>query len=238
MYTSLSPDAQEIAREFREYAYNVSHDLSAPVRGMVEFSRLLSTDQADVLSKDGKLYLALIIENGEKLYHMMDGLLAYSRLNTANPFSDVDCNLLLKNCLIVWDKIDTIYSSITEIVSLPVVNADAEQIMQLFMILLDNAFKFHLPGSKPYIRVSAQRQAQEWCFSIADNGIGIDPAFGQRIFKLFQRLHTDREYPGIGAGLALAQKIVHHHGGKIWFEPTPRQGTTFLFTIPDKGSVA
>lgn len=102
----------------------------------------------------------------------------------------------------------------------------------LFLALIENAIKFHVEGGVRRVNISAHQKESVWEFAIADNGIGIAPSFHERIFKIFQRLHTDEEYPGVGMGLTLAQKIVGRHGGKIWCDSTPGQGATFLFTLP------
>ena len=223
---------QAIAREFRDYAYSVSHDLGSHARAMVEFSRLLSTDHAPALNDEGRLYLSLIVENGEKMYRMMEGLLAYSRLNTmAQPFSRTDCNLLVtEGMLALQEKMHAAEDAI-EAEALPVIQADAGQMRQLFLILLDNALKFRAPGAPLRVKISASEEKDGWQFAVADNGIGMEPQFGERIFRLFQRLHPEEEYPGAGIGLALAQKIVQRHGGRIWVETGLGRGSTFYFTI-------
>lgn len=224
---------ERLAQEFKDYAYAVSHDLGAPVRAMVEFSRLLVGEHSAALNDEGKLFLSLVIENGEKLQKMMEGLLDYSRLNiTAGPFAEVDCNEILANChKQLADKITTLKGKI-EISNLPCIKGDAKQITQLFMYLLDNALKFQPRYQAPHIKINAQAQGIMWMFTIVDNGIGIEQAYQQKIFQLFQRLHSDTDYPGIGMGLTLAQKIVHLHGGEISIKPTADGGTAVIFTLP------
>jgi chemotaxis family two-component system sensor kinase Cph1 len=164
---------------------------------------------------------------------MFSGLLEYSRINTlAKPFSHVDCNTVLDHCRLVFqDKIKASKATLT-IEPLPVIDMDAEQCMQLFLALLDNALKFHAANNPPDIKVFAEKRENRWLFTVQDNGIGIDPKFYQKIFLLFQRLHTDEEYPGAGIGLAFAKKIVERHGGKIWVDSTPGAGASFRFSIP------
>lgn len=224
---------ESAANEFREYAYGVSHDLSAPVRAMVEFSRLLTTEHAASLNDEGREYLSLIIESGAKLQAMMDGLLQYSRLNTeARPFRDVSAGEALQRCRSAMSERIAASGAELQVAELPVVQADSEQLTQLFSALIDNAISFQPPGRKPVIQISAEQVDGYWRFAVADNGIGIAPRFHEKIFKLFQRLHADEEYPGVGIGLFLAQKIVHRHGGAIWCEPVAGQGTCFYFTLP------
>lgn len=227
----LHPDADTIAAEFQEYAYSVSHDLSAPVRAMVEFSKLLGSEHAEALNGEAREYLSLIVDNGEKLQQMMRGLLDYSRLNTAaQPYTVIDCHNLVQNCREVLTK--DYPAAVIEVEPLPTLEADGNQMKQLFLILLENACKFQPAGAVPQVKVSSVRQNDRWQFSIADNGIGIDARFRKKIFKLFQRLHAEGEYPGAGIGLALAQKIVTRHGGAIGCEAGTGQGSTFLFTLP------
>lgn len=219
--------------EFKDYAYSVSHDLSAPIRAMVGFSNILAEEHAGSLNDEGKEYLALIVQSGQKLQAMMEGLLAYSRLNTQfkSP-SRVDCNLVLDQCRTVFDEEIKSKGATLEISNLPAVRADADQAFQLFTVLLDNALKFQPRGNKPHISIAAERAGSFWQFTVADNGIGVKPPHYAKIFKLFQRLHTDEEFPGVGVGLTLAEKIVHRHGGIISCTSSGMQGLKILFTLP------
>ncbi len=231
--TVLSPDAEKIAQQFKEFAYIVSHDLNTPLRGVVEFSKLLKAEHHDVLNEEGKEYLALIIESGEKMQNMLVGLLDFSRLNTmSKPLSKVNCNKILEDCKVVLkDKIETTKGKL-EIATLPLVMADADQLMQLFLALIDNSLKFHVAGATPHVWVSAERSGDIWVFTVRDNGIGIEHEFHKRVMQPFQRLHTDIEYSGVGMGLTLAKKIVDRHGGRIWIDSTLGQGSSFVFTLP------
>ncbi|MDR3448920.1 MAG: ATP-binding protein [Alphaproteobacteria bacterium] len=229
----------EIASEFRDYVYGVSHDVSAPVRAMVEFSRLLTGDHVSHLDEEGRLYLSLIIDNGEKLQKMMAGLLDYSRLNTeARPFAPVDCDAAVKDALLSLDDIIRAKQARIECGPMPVIIGDATQIWQLFVALIDNALKFQQAGSIPHIKIAAEKHKDMWQFSVSDNGIGIDERFREKIFTVFQRLHSGDDFPGIGIGLTLARKIVRRHGGEIRAESHPGPGVTLLFTLPVQGIVA
>jgi light-regulated signal transduction histidine kinase (bacteriophytochrome) len=200
---------------------------------MVEFSKLLANEHRHELSRDAKEYLAIIVDSGHRLQQMMSGLLHYSRLNTmARPFVDVSAEVIVKNCLTVMESAIAESQAVIEVGALPVLHADMEQLMQLFCILLDNALKFQPAGNRPNIQISAQEKNGFWQFAVADNGIGIAPDYQGKIFGLFQRLHTEDEYPGVGIGLKLAQKIVQRRGGAIWCESSAGQGATFYFTIP------
>jgi chemotaxis family two-component system sensor kinase Cph1 len=228
-------DTNQIEQEFKEFTYIISHDLSAPLRTVVEFSRLLNSEYADKLDGEAKEYLGLITEGGLKLQTMLQGLLDYSRLNTmAKPPSLVNCNTILADCQLVLKNEMKAKKAVLEIGTLPTVKADAEQLMQLFLILLNNALKFNA-GNPPRINIGAEQNDAYWIFSIRDNGIGIPAEFYDRIFKPFQRLHTESEYEGIGMGLSLAKKIAERHGGRVWVESVLGKGSCFMFSIPLHG---
>ncbi len=222
-----------IKEEFKQYAYSVSHDVSAPVRAMVEFAKLLSTEEAYALSPDSKEYLALIIENGYKLQNMMDGLLQYSRLNTlAKPFETVDLNFIVRSVLAELGEQIAASQAAINAEHLPTIDADPEQMRKLLYALINNAIKFHHSGNIPSVQISAKQQGDVWHISVADNGIGINPKYYENIFQIFRRLHTDDEYPGVGMGLALAKKIAERHSGTVSCQTLAPSGTIFTFTIP------
>ncbi len=222
-----------VAKEFEEYAYSVSHDLSGPVRAMVEFSKLLVAEQSAALSEEGREYLTLIIENGEKMQAMMAGLLQYSRLNTMmKPMAPVDMNWIWSDCCRILSDAITKTRAKLESGPLPTINADHEQILLLLQLLLENALKYQPAGNIAHISLHAEDKGDYWQFALVDNGIGIAYHHRERIFKMFQRLHTDAEYPGVGLGLSLARKIVHRHGGEIWAAaPTDNSGSILYFTL-------
>jgi len=233
--TGEKKSAQEIADEFRHYAYSVSHDLGSPVRAMVELSKLLADEHTEALNDEGKEYLGLIIENGHKLQEMMEGLLQYSRLTSAAaPFVKTDMNKVVEGCLAEMKPSIVAAQAKIEMTELPVIEADPAQCGQLFQILIDNAIKFQPRKSVPHIRLAAERKGHGWEFSVSDNGIGIMPQHQEKIFQLFQRLHTDQEYSGVGIGLTLAQKIIQRHGGRIWHEQPDGKGAVFRFTLSDE----
>lgn len=232
LHTPHNQHTAEIATEFRDYAYSVSHDLSAPVRAMVEFSRLLTKEHAGSLDAEGREYLEAIIENGGKLQNMMQGLLQYSRLNTSAPgFSLIDMNEIVEGCRNILAKEIADAGVVFLVDELPCVLADADRIKQLFLILIENAIKFRTVSMTPYIRISATQQNSIWCFIVSDNGIGIGSEFQNKIFGLFKRLHTEEDYSGVGIGLTLAQKIVEHHGGRMGVNSCQGKGAAFHFTL-------
>jgi light-regulated signal transduction histidine kinase (bacteriophytochrome) len=231
---TLQHNIATVAEEFGAYAYSVSHDLSAPVRAMVEFSKLLAAEQTDALSAEGKEYLQLIIENGEALQVMMQGLLQYSRLNTmAKSFCAVQLNQIVADCQLIMAEDIAKTGATLQVSPLPTLTVDIEQITQLFHSLLENALKFQPAGNTPHITIAAEAKAGQWEFAVTDNGIGIAPPLQQAVFKLFRRLHPEGVYSGAGIGLTLAEKIVHRHGGTIWVEQAVPQGTIVRFTLAE-----
>jgi light-regulated signal transduction histidine kinase (bacteriophytochrome) len=234
---AVAPDShayepEDLAQEFRDYAYIVSHDLGTPVRLMVEFARLLGERQSAFADEEDRLLLGEIMGNGEKLRAMMQGLLSYSRLNTlAAPHIQVDTQKIAEHCrMVMQDKLRPVRGKLT-ITGLPSLKADPDQLMQLFSLLVDNAIKFVTPGIAPEVSISAKQNGYLWLFSVRDNGIGIDELYRTRIFKPFQKLHLDDEYPGVGMGLSLARKIVNLHGGRIWIQESSSTGTLLQFTL-------
>jgi signal transduction histidine kinase len=230
--------AEELAScfsRFQEFAYVVSHDLHAPLRLIISFAQLLQERSTGAVSAEEESdYLMRIICAGRYMQEKLDGLLIYSRLNTMTqmPSEDIDSKVIVENCL------DLLRARIQEkqgqihVGALPQICADTDQIHQLFMYLLDNALKFSSADKTPVIQLDAAISGSDWQFSIADNGIGIEPEYREEAFRLFRQLNAADAYPGIGLGLTLARKVVEHHGGKIWLENNPPGGTKVCFTLP------
>jgi light-regulated signal transduction histidine kinase (bacteriophytochrome) len=164
---------------------------------------------------------------------LITDLLAYSRVGThGGSFASADLQAVLERALDnLAPAITAAQATITHD-ALPALSVDVTQIMQLFQNLIGNALKFH-GESPPRIHVGAQSEPGRWVFSVRDNGIGIEPQYYEKIFHIFQRLHTRKDYPGTGIGLAICKRIVERHGGTIWVESQPGQGSTFFFAIPD-----
>ena len=168
-----------------------------------------------------------------RMQSLISGLLEYSRVGTRGKEPELtDSKAALEQAIL--DLHASIKESGVKITAddLPTVHVDPVQLAQLFQNLIGNAIKFR-SDSPPEIHISASRQANDWRFAVADNGIGIEPQYAERIFLIFQRLHTRKKYPGTGIGLAICKKIVERHGGKIWVESKPGRGSTFYFTVPD-----
>jgi PAS domain S-box-containing protein len=219
-------------KNLQEFAYVASHDLQEPLRMISNYTQLLSNRFSKDVDEKAKEYIYFIVGSAKRMQELIRNLLDYSRITTqVKVFEVFDSNEILDNVL------SRLRLSIEEtgtklnISSLPKINGDSIQIEQLFQNLLSNSIKFR--GNKePVIQISAEDKDSFWLFSFRDNGIGIEQKFKDRIFVIFQRLHSQQEYPGTGIGLALCKKIVERHGGNIWMESTPGDGTTFYFTIP------
>jgi PAS domain S-box-containing protein len=219
--------------DLERFAYIASHDLQEPLRNVVSFSQLLSRRYQGKLNSDADEYIGYIVDGGKRMQSLVQDLLEYSRVHTrGQAFVPVDTNHLVDRV------IQNLYTQISESNAvirsgtLPIVNADPTQISLIFQNLLANAIKFRKTDVQPHIDISAEKVGDVWKFAIKDNGIGIDPAFYDRIFVIFQRLHTLDKYPGTGVGLAIVKKIIERHGGQIWVESEVGKGSTFYFTLP------
>ena len=228
---------QELIRsnhELEQFAYIASHDLREPLRMVTSFTQLLAKRYSGQLDSEADKIINFAVDGAKRMEVLIEGLLAYSRIGSqGKTFQSVDCGELLDRALSNLQL--AIEETKTQIIRnpLPTVIGDATQLIQLFQNLLANAIKYHRE-EPPIIEIGAEAQQQEWLFWVKDNGIGIDPKYCDRIFQIFQRLHTRQEYPGTGIGLAICHKIVEHHGGRIWVESTVEQGATFYFTLPIK----
>ncbi|MCU7494443.1 MAG: GHKL domain-containing protein [Ignavibacteria bacterium] len=232
---SLKIAVEELERsnkELEQFAYIASHDLQEPVRMVSNYTQLLERRYKDKLDSKALEYIEFAVDGARRMHMLITGLLEYSRITTnARQYSPVDCNkvmeYVLKNLEIsIRESGARIYSEV-----LPVVMADEVQLIQLFQNLISNAIKFRRGAEMPEIHVSAAQENGKWIFSVKDNGIGIDPQYGERIFQIFQRLHLRDEYTGTGIGLAVCKRIVERHGGKIWIESELNNGATFYFTF-------
>ena len=232
---ALARKSQELERsntDLENFAYMVSHDLQEPLRMVIGFLNLLDKGYKDSLDKEALEYINFAVDGAQRMKKLISDLLAFSRVGTQPmEFSLTDCNqvleMTLNNLGIVIEESGAAITSD----QLPEIVVDPDRLGQLFQNLIANALKFR--GDKiPKIHISATKNEREWEFSVKDNGIGIDPKQYERIFLIFQRLHTQGEYPGTGIGLAICKRIVENHGGRIWIESQPGYGTTFFFTLP------
>jgi signal transduction histidine kinase len=220
-------------QELEQFAYVASHDLQEPLRMVGSYLQLLERRYADKLDHQAREFIAFAVDGAARMKRLINDLLQYSRVDRKGGRFAV---ITVREC--VDDALANLAAAAEgveiAIGDLPEISADGAQLRQLFQNLLGNAMKFRA-GSSPRIRVEAARASGEWAFSITDNGIGLEPRFAERIFEIFQRLHSREQYPGTGIGLAICKKIVERHGGRIWVESTGAgQGATFRFTIPDQ----
>ncbi len=218
--------------ELEEFAYVASHDLQEPLRGIAGLVQLLQRRYQGQLDSRADEYIAHIVEATQRMQRLIEDLLAYSRVGRrGNLFQAAEADAALKAAL--KNLSAAISDAGVEITGgrLPTVKADATQVTQLFQNLIGNAIKFR-STRLPQIHVEAADAGDFWQFSVRDNGIGIEPQYFERIFQVFQRLHTQREYKGTGIGLAICKKIIERHGGRIWVESEMGQGSTFYFTLP------
>ena len=230
--------AAELARsniELQQFAYVASHDLQEPLRAISGFTELLVKRYHGKIDEKADTYLDFITEGTTRMQQMIQDLLTYSRIQTQeHKYVLTDSNTSLDLALSDLQIATKEHHAVITNDSLPSVYADQEQITKMFQNLIGNAIKFHKPGVAPNIHISAKQDENSWIFSVSDNGIGIDPQYADRIFKIFQRLHTRDEYPGTGIGLAICKRIAEQHGGTIWIESVPGSGSTFYFTIPKR----
>ncbi|HAA32701.1 MAG TPA: PAS domain S-box protein [Cyanobacteria bacterium UBA8553] len=229
--------SQELARsngELQQFAYVASHDLQEPLRTIASYAKLISRRYSGQLDEKGNRFIQYIMDEALRMQALINDLLKYSRVGRQpQNFTSCDCGAIFD---LVVSRLEGAISESGATVTrseLPTVMADETQLVQLFQNLIGNAIKYRCE-EPPVVQVAAQRQQREWLFWVRDNGIGIDPKYAERIFVIFQRLHTQEEYSGTGIGLAIASKIVERHGGRIWVESELGQGSTFYFTILQK----
>lgn len=232
---ALAAKAEELVRsntELQHFAYIASHDLQEPLRMVASYVQLLARRYKAKLDADANEFIDFAVDGATRMQALINALLEYSRIGTkGKPFQPAACEKILQIALKNLEVALRESGAMVTHDPLPEVLGDATQLAQLFQNLIANAIKFR--GDKPpAVHIWAERTGKDWCFGFRDNGIGIDPQFSERIFVIFQRLHSKEEYPGTGIGLALCKKIVERHGGRIWVQSEPGQGATFHFTIP------
>jgi len=223
-------DLERSNNELEMFAYVASHDLQEPLRMISSYVQLLAKRYKDKLDDDANDFIDFAVDGAARMQRLINDLLSYSKLSThGDPFETVDCNDVL------LEAIEGLSLSIEEKAAhvthdpLPVIKADKSQILRLLHNLIRNAIKFS-GAEAPRVHLSAVEDPGAWILSVRDNGIGIEPRFKKKIFTIFRRLHG-REYPGTGIGLAVCKKIVERHGGRIWLDSEPGNGTTFHFIL-------
>jgi PAS domain S-box-containing protein len=229
---ALIEKLEESNERLERFAYVASHDLQEPLRMISNYLQLLERRYRGELDADAEEFIDFAVDGAERMREMISDLLAYSRLDTeAEPFEPTDTAAVVDNVL------DDLGLRIEEtdadlrVGDLPTVEADEQQLEMVFQNLVSNAIKYS-GEEPPRIEIDAERRDSAWAFSVRDDGIGIDPDHAQDIFEVFNRLHTNEEYPGTGIGLAMCEKVVSRHGGDIRVESQRGEGSTFTFTIP------
>jgi PAS domain S-box-containing protein len=220
--------------ELDQFAYVASHDLKEPLILLSAYARMLSERHGDNLDEEGRTFLGHVRDEAGRMKSMIDDLLDYSRLQTrAEDSETVALGEVLDTALrTLAPRIEEAGTQVEVDSPLPVVQGSPVQFERVFRNLIGNAIKFR-GEQPPVVRVSAERQDDRWVVSVADNGIGIDPGKANRIFDVFQRLHSQEQYAGTGMGLAICKRIVERHGGRIWVDSEPASGSVFKFTVPE-----
>ena len=239
MINSLQKTREALKRsnqELEQFAYVTSHDLQEPLRAVSGFLQLLQKEYGENLDKKAEHYIQRSCAAAVRMRELIQSLLSYSRLHhRAKPMAPVDCEAVLDQ--VIANLEISIRESDAHVFRdpLPTVIGDPSQIGQVFQNLIGNSIKFR--GDRTLeIRLGARNQNGEWVLSVRDNGIGIESEYNEQIYRIFQRLHSRSKYPGTGMGLAICKNMVERHGGRIWFESDPGNGSTFFFTLPDAGT--
>ena len=236
-HDELASKAEELQRsnaELEQFAYVASHDLQEPLRMVSSYTQLLAKRYKDQLPSDAQEFMQFMVDGAARMKQLIEDLLAYSRVGTkGKEFVAASLEAPLKRALTNLRAAIQESGAAVTADALPTVDGDEVQLAQIFQNLIGNALKFR-GAAAPHVHVGAVEEAGEWHISVADNGIGIEPQYFERIFMLFQRLHAMGEYPGTGIGLAICKKVAERHGGRIWVSSQPGAGSTFHFTLPKK----
>jgi light-regulated signal transduction histidine kinase (bacteriophytochrome) len=225
-------DLERSNGELEQFAYVASHDLQEPLRKVASFCQLLQRRYIGQLDARADQYIEFAVDGAKRMQALIDDLLAFSRVGRADRAPVlVSCATALSQARMNLAGEIRRTGATVEATELPSVRAEMSLITSLFQNLIGNAIKFH--GEKPpVVQVAAERADDHWLFSVADNGIGVEPEYADRIFAIFQRLHDRSAYAGTGIGLAMCRKIVEHYGGRIWLDTSFRAGARFYFTLP------
>jgi len=234
-HTALEARARDLERsnaELEQFAYVASHDLQEPLRKVASFCQLLQRRYIGQLDARADQYIEFAVDGAKRMQALIDDLLAFSRVGRAERAPTlVSCAKALSQARVNLTNEIKKSSAVIETTDLPSVKAEFTLLTSLFQNLISNAIKFR-GEQPPIVRITAGRREDDWLFSVADNGIGIEPEFADRIFVIFQRLHDRTQYAGTGIGLSMCRKIVEHYGGRIWLDTDYHEGAKFDFTLP------
>jgi len=230
---NYAKDLERSNEELEQFAYVASHDLQAPLRSIVGFGQLLQKDYKGKLDSNADTYINFMVKSASQMKALIRALLTFSRVGKESTVGEsANCEEVLADVLMQLQPLIEESGVVITHDPLPVVSCAPLELHQVFQNLLGNAIKFQAPGKQGAVHVGATREGDCWTLSVRDNGIGIDPKYSERIFQMFQRLHTPDSYEGTGIGLAICRKIVQRQGGRMWVESEPGQGSTFYFTLP------
>lgn len=234
LYEQVKQHAQVLEEqnlELAQFAYVASHDLQEPLRIVISYVQLLQRRYEGQFDEDADLFFHYIVSGALRMRDLINGLLDYSYLGrSGSPFAVTNCNDILGEALANLQVTIEETGAIIHADPLPTLLGDKVQLRQLWQNLISNAIKFS--ATQPEIFIGCRNDGEDWLFWVQDNGIGLDIEYAERVFAIFQRLHTLEEYPGTGIGLAICKKIVERHNGRIWVESQPGEGATFYFTLP------
>lgn len=220
--------------ELESFSYSVSHDLRAPLRAIGGFSKVLHDKAAEQLNPEYLRFLHLIVENVDKMEHLIDDLLAFSRMSRQKQtFSVIDTNELIKQVISDLSQAEPDAKNTFEVCNLPEIHADKQMMHHVFSNLIGNAIKYSSHSEKPLIQVCGNTDENETTISIKDNGVGFDMEYSHKLFKIFQRLHDETEFEGTGLGLAIVKRIITRHNGRVWASAEVGKGATFNVSIPN-----
>ncbi len=235
-HARLDEQAQELQRsnaELEQFAYVASHDLQEPLRKVASFCQLLEQRYGEQLDERGQQYVWFAVDGAKRMQQLINDLLAFSRVGqSAVRRSVIEMDAVVQQARVsLATAIEETRAQI-DVAPLPQVRGEPGLLAVVFQNLIGNALKFHRDGAPPHVEVGVERDGDEWRFACSDDGIGIEPQHAERIFMIFQRLHSKEAYAGTGIGLAMCRKIVEFHGGRIWLDTEIAGRTTFRFTLP------
>lgn len=228
----IAEDLKRSNEDLEQFAYVASHDLQEPLRMVASFTQLLEKRYRDQIDETANKYIHYAVDGAARMQQLINDLLSFSRISTHGVnFQMISSSLIVEAAIESMAVLIHESKAYISFADLPDIRADKTQIQRLFMNLIGNSIKFCRDDVPPRISISGEDQGGHWLFSVRDNGIGISAEYSEKIFIIFQRLHGKEEYPGTGIGLSLCKRIVSRHGGEIWFESKPYEGTTFFFTL-------
>ena len=230
--TERTAELTKTISELEAFSYSISHDLRTPLRAINGYAAILAAEHADVLTGEGRALLERIETNAARMAQLIDGLLDFARLARIEVVQgDVDMRELAATAVSEVTSVGEHKAVELAVDDLPPARGDAQMLRQVWVNLVANALKFSSPKPKPMITIGGEQRGDETVYWVRDNGVGFDMAYAEKLFGVFHRLHRAEEFPGVGVGLAIVRRIVMRHGGRVWAESVPGEGSTFYFTV-------